>query len=53
MHNALQAAAGGNAPSGMGASNFDLASWMAGTPKTQQEATSSGADVREGGTRRR
>jgi ER membrane protein complex subunit 7 len=54
MHRALQEAAGaGGAPSGVGGgSNFDLASWMAGTPKSQQGVTS-GADVKEGGTKRR
>jgi hypothetical protein len=53
MHNALQAAAGGSTPGGAGgASNFDLASWMAGAQKSQQGATS-GAEVREGGVRRR
>lgn len=50
MHNALQAAAGGT-PSG-GSSTFDLASWMAGTPKNQPAVTS-GADVQEGATKRR
>lgn len=53
VHSALQAAAGGSAPGGVGgASNFDLASWMAGAQKSQQGVTS-GADVREGGARRR
>jgi len=53
MHSALQVAAGGSAPGGVGgASNFDLASWMAGATKSQQGVTS-GADVKEGGARRR
>lgn len=58
MHKALQGAAGvgggaSSAPGGVGgASNFDLASWMAGAQKNQQGAAS-GADVREGGARRR
>jgi hypothetical protein len=60
MHKALQGAAGvsgsgaGSAPGGVGgASNFDLASWMAGAQKSQQQGAASGADVREGGARRR
>lgn len=54
VHRALQeAASGGSAPGGVGGgSNFDLASWMAGAQKSQQGVTS-GADVKEGGSRRR
>ena len=63
MHSALQAAAsggGGSTAGGVGgggpASNFDLASWMAGAGKSaqgQDGVSSSGVDLREGGGARR
>jgi ER membrane protein complex subunit 7 len=58
MHSAIQAATGGGSAPGAGmggAGGFDLASWMAGSGKggQQQGGTTSGAEVREGGARRR